>query len=841
MEGLYRAEDIGDLEVNWDVIETNIEAAFEFRQMMLRRRRWVTAFEAMNTGFREIALEVIDVFFRSLPESCFDPWPEDESDAFEVPLLDLLDDAPKLIERLFLLPYHDKTFQLDVFWRLRELCAGNLLVASGFLRSDNIRERQEKLVFPSKHKRVTGAELAELYLNGSPLKALLDFPVRFRMPEELRFEHCHIVGGTGHGKTQLMQKMIHADLLASQQDGRSVVVIDSQGDLIGKLIRLALFSPETPDSLAERLVVIDPADVEFPAALNLFDAHLGRVRQYSAADQERVLNGAIELYELFFGTFLGAELTQKQGVIFKYLARLMLAIPDATIHTLMQVMEEGERYRQYMELLDGSARHFFESEFFHPSFAATKKQVLRRLWGVLATPAFERMFTQKENKLDLFEAMNEGKIVLVSTAKDLLKRDGSALLGRFFIALIMQAALERSTIPEHQRTPAFVYIDEAQEYFDDSIETILNQARKYRVGLTLAHQTLDQLSPRLRSALLANTSMKCAGGVSAKDASALAPELRTTPEFIEGMRRRGPRSEFAVWIKHQTAEAIRLSIPLGYLERQPMLGDEELEALLAANRARYCGTRTERSDVLLAPMRGSAPAVSDMAVRPSQPHSAQPQQGEASRPAVTPPTPILATPGPSGDHVSEARREMVAFESGPPLEEQGLGKGGSKHRYLQSLVKNLAEEQGFKATLEAPLAGGGQIDILLEQNGVVVAVEISVSTGAGHERDKLRRCMDAGYPHIAIVLAKSKTAQIRQQALLLEDLPEEERGRVSILSPEEIPDYIASLASPVQATETIVKGYRVRVAHKPGTPAETAMRRDQVARVIAKSLSQQKN
>ena len=92
----------------------------------------------------------------------------------------------------------------------------------------------------------------------------------------------------------------------------------------------------------------------------------------------------------------------------------MLAIPGATIHTLMAIMEDGRRFKPQMELLDGSARYFFETEFFDPSFAATKKQILKRLWGVLSTPAFERMFAQKDNKLDLFEAMNEGKISSVA-------------------------------------------------------------------------------------------------------------------------------------------------------------------------------------------------------------------------------------------------------------------------------------------------------------------------------------------------------------------------------------------------------------------------------------------
>lgn len=301
----------------------------------------------------------------------------------------------------------------------------NILVASGFPPNDDPAERADHVKGPREQRGKTSRELAEMYLGGTPFAALLELPVPFHIPDEARFEHCHIVGGTGHGKTQLMQRMIYADLARATHERRSVVVIDSQGDLINKLVRLELFDPDARGGLASRLVLVDPSDVEFPAALNLFDAHLDRIRAYRPIDRERVLNGVIELYEGFFGAMLGAELTQKQGVIFRYLARLLLTIPGATIHTLLQLMEDGKPFKGYMEGLDGSARYFFQTEFFHPSFAATKKQILRRLWGVLSTPAFERMFAQKANKLDLFEALNEGKIILVSTAKDLLKAEGS--------------------------------------------------------------------------------------------------------------------------------------------------------------------------------------------------------------------------------------------------------------------------------------------------------------------------------------------------------------------------------------------------------------------------------
>lgn len=829
---LYLAEAVGPLEAKWDVIDTSIEAAVEFRDMLPRRRRWAADFQVMHEAWKRIVLDATADFFSALPESCFGYRSSDDGDTFEVPLIDLLDDPAGVVDRLFILPYDDDSFRLDLFKQLRELCATNLLVASGFRGDANIREVEHRLIRAPKQKDKTGAELAELYLRGSPFQPMLDVPVPFRIPDELRFEHCHIVGGTGHGKTQLMQKMIHADLVASREDGRSVIVIDSQGDLINKLVRLDLFSPDAKESLADRLVLIDPADAEFPAALNLFDAHLDRVREYSGADRERVLNGVIELYELFFGSFLGAELTQKQGVIFKYLARLMLAIPDATIHTLMRIMEDGKPYKEYIAQLDGSAQYFFETEFFHPSFAATKKQVLRRLWGVLSTPAFERMFTQPKNKLDLFEAMNEGKIILVSTAKDLLKREGSQLLGRFFIAMIAQAALERSTLPERRRNAAFVYVDEAQEYFDDSIETILNQARKYHVGLTLAHQTLDQLSPRLRSAMLANTSMKCAGGVSAKDARSLADELRTTPQFIEGMKRRGPRSEFAVWVKHLTGQAIRLSVPLGFLERQATLDTEDYELLVAANRTRYCGTLAEVSRRAPEPAPASTEQVPVAAADPAP----------SLRPGAEPPKAAPETLRPSPDIEHEERHIRPApyvFDAASVEELPVAGKGGRQHRYLQQLVKQLAEDQGLKATLEAPLPdGSGQVDVLLERDGVVAAVEISVSTPVEWEKANLVKCLAADYPRIAVVLAKSKKVSTKYRTALLDSVPLDARERVQYLNPEEIPAFVASLA-PATVSESMVKGYRVRVTQTVGTLEDAKARQDALARVIARSIVSQ--
>lgn len=808
---LIGAEDIGTITPLWRIIDTDAGAAVEFREMLARRRRWALDYTTCMTVFRRQIVGGYRSFLAAIPD---DIGEADEDSPFSVPLSALLADPAEAIEQLVLATYDNDVFRLDLFKKLRERFATNILVASGFPPDTDPREVQHKLVLPTAHKSRDPDTLAELYLGGTPFEDVLAAPIPFRILDHGRFEHCHIIGGTGHGKTQLLQRMIYSDLEAARRDGRSVVVIDSQGDLIGKLTRLALFDLEAADSLADRLVLIDPSDVEFPASLNLFAAPTRRLTEYRPVDQERVLNGIIELYETFFGTLLGAELTQKQGVIFRYLARLMLAIPDATIFTLMQLMQDGKPFRPYMQQLDGSARYFFEHEFFDPSFSATKKQILKRLWGVLSTPAFERMFAQKENKLDLFTAMNDGKIILVSTAKDLLKDEGSALFGRFFIAMIAQAALERSTIPEDERTPTFVYVDEAQEYFDDKIETILAQGRKYKVGFHAAHQTLDQLSPRLRSAFLANTSLKCAGGVSARDARALADELHTDSAFLESMRRKREHTEFAVWQKNLTDRALRLSVPLGFVERQPTLDEEAYDTLIELNRARYCGTR---ADILDFPM----------------PERADP---EARRPAPpAPPQPPATPPDMVGTAPERLRRPPP-----PPVRESAdtpsSGKGGPKHRYLQSLVKELGEAQGFKAVIEAPIPGG-QIDVLLTQGATSVAVEISITTPVEAEVRNLHKCLAETDGHVAVVLAKSKRVEARYRQRLIDALSAEQRKRVSFLTPEELPDYIAALAPAPEMRESTVRGYRVRVSHASVSPDEAKLRRDTLAKVIARTLA----
>jgi hypothetical protein len=200
-----------------------------------------------------------------------------------------------------------------------------------------------------------------------------------------------------------LQQMILKDLNKLVEGQGSIIVIDSQGDLLRNIVSLAAMT-----RLSERLVLIDPTDIDNPPALNLFDFGLERLTRYSRLEREKLLNGAIALYEYLFGALLGAELTQKQGVIFRYLARLLMTVPGATIRTLMGFMEDPQTTRPYLSRLDPTSQHFFQTQFFSKAFDNTRQQILTRLWGVLSNAVLERMFSNDRNKLDLFDAMNRG-------------------------------------------------------------------------------------------------------------------------------------------------------------------------------------------------------------------------------------------------------------------------------------------------------------------------------------------------------------------------------------------------------------------------------------------------
>lgn len=462
-----------------------------------------------------------------------------------------LRDIPQAVNDAIMPFYQDNDYNL--FAPLREV----------FDRNFN----RARSVYPDEY---TKPDVVHAYLQNTPLERLFALKVPFGVPEHLRFEHAFMVAGTGHGKTQTIQHHIAHDLADLGQ--KSVIVIDSQRELIENILRL--------DIPKEQIVLIDPEDIEYPVAINLFSGGGDRLAGYSTLEREQLRNSIVELYEFVLASIMDTSLTGQQSVIFRYVTRLMLEIPGATLHTFLDILEGGD-YRQYIEKLEGVARSFFDNQFNDPGFKRMREAVIRRLYLILENRIFDRMFSNPESKFDLFAEMNAGKLILINTSKATLKETGTQAFGRFFIAMIAQAAAERALIPRDERIPCIVYLDEAQEYLDKNVSVILSQARKQNIGLFMATQDLEHIPRPVLSSIQANTSIRMAGGTSASDARAMASEMNVTVDAIKDL----PKLTFATYVKGLVSRAIPVTFPVGTMEAMPKRRD--MDELIAYQREHY--------------------------------------------------------------------------------------------------------------------------------------------------------------------------------------------------------------------------------------------------------------
>ena len=193
------------------------------------------------------------------------------------------------------------------------------------------------------------------------------------------------------GKTQLLQTLIDLDIELASESPIGFAIIDSQGDLIRLVSQQQAFNPDG-GALANHIIIIDPADIEYPPALNMFDLNLYEANTLGPADREAIRNAALDTYRYMFSGLFGSTLTGRQNMLFTYIATVLMEIPGATIFTLRDFIEDPTPFTPYIEKLSGTARTFFERQFSNKTYDEVRQQLLTRIYTVLANPVFDRMF-----------------------------------------------------------------------------------------------------------------------------------------------------------------------------------------------------------------------------------------------------------------------------------------------------------------------------------------------------------------------------------------------------------------------------------------------------------------
>lgn len=619
-----------------------------------------------------------------------------------------------------------------------------------------------------------------------------DRTVEVTLSPSQRIRHTYVIGASGTGKSTLLQNMIVQDIM----NGEGVGVLDPHGDLVDEILA------HVPEHRLDDVVLLDPADKEYAVGLNLLSAHSDLEKQLLASDLVAVFRR--------LSTSWGDQMTSVLG---NAVLAFLESAHGGTIADLRRFLVEKSFRRGFLETVtDPEVVYYWKREF--PLLTGKPQApLLTRLDTFLRPKLVRHMVCQKENRLDFAAIMNERKIFLAKLAQGAIGEENAYLLGAFLVSKLHQIAQSRQEVEEKARSDFYLYIDEFQNFLTPSMAAILSGARKYHLGLILAHQDLSQLGKRetgVFGAAISNPATRICFRVGDIDARRLedgfayfgASDLQSLGVGEAICRIEQAQHDFNL-------RTHRLEPP------PPGEAREKRERVIALCREKYARRRHEVESTIQRP----APKV-----------EIEPEDVPVAPVAEAPPP-----PEPVREQALPKKREPVAPPARPIP-----GRGGQEHKRLQKLVKLLGESRGYLATIEKKvLDGRGSVDVALEKDGISIACEISVTTSPEHEVANVQKCLDAGFGHVVVVFAKRQKRNETRKAVK-DALSEKEQEQVFLLTQDEVLGFLDAREAESAGTETTIRGRRVKVSYRAPSEDEAKAREHGVSDAIRKASRRRK-
>jgi hypothetical protein len=616
---------------------------------------------------------------------------------------------------------------------------------------------------------------------------------------EQRVRHLHLIGASGSGKTTLLFNLIRQDA----ESGAGFSLLDPHGDLVDKVLGII------PQERMNDVVLLDPSDEEFVIPFNFLSAHSDFEKTLLASDLVAIFRAQSSSWgdqmNMVFGNAIRAFLESPRGGTLADVRRFLL--------------DPGWRDEFLTSVIDPELVFYWRKGF--PQLGGNKSigPILTRLETFLSPKAIRYMVSQRENRLDFADMMDRGKIFLARLPQGQMGRENAHLLGSLIVAKLQQMAMSRQRMDAANRRPFFVYADEFQNFICPSMAEILSGARKYRLGLILAHQDLRQLERDrdVAAAVLANAFTRVVFRVGDSDARALAEGFsHFSPADLQSLK-----IGQAICRIERADNDFNLAVPLLEEPDAEVMANTRL-IHTRASRQSYGRPRAEVEAELSSasleptPKRGKEPPPSD-AGTPSKEHPFVPGQ-------VTPTTPPPVSETDSIEH------------SEPPARQ--TGKGGPLHITLQKLIKAAAEAKGFRAVMESPTGTGKEsVDVALFREDLRIACEISVSTTIEHELDNARKCLRDDFQTVALILADERRAAQLSKAIP-EAFSSAEQARLRCFTAEEFISYVTSLpeAPPAKPGEKTIRGWKVKRTHVKLTDEERAAKAKAAFDLLAQDM-----
>ncbi|MCG3165574.1 MAG: hypothetical protein POELPBGB_01342 [Bacteroidia bacterium] len=622
-----------------------------------------------------------------------------------------------------------------------------------------------------------------------------------------RLRHTHIVGATGTGKSNYLLHSIVQDMEA----GNGLCVLDPHGDLIEKTI------DHIPEHRIKDVVLLDPSDTDFPIGLNLL---------FAKTEPEKIILSS-DIVSLFkrFATSWGDQMT---SVLSNAVITFLEHEQGGTFLDLRHFLTDtGFRNQVLEKVQDPNNIYYWKKEF--PLLRTTSiAPILTRLDTFLRPKIVRNMMAQKSG-IDFHNVINSRKIFLVKLSQGLIGEDNSYLLGSIIVAKLHQAALHRQNIQEKDRLPFYLYIDEFQHFITPSMSAILSGARKYGLGLVLAHQDLEQVravDKELANSILSNPATRICFRSGEDDAKQLASGFSSFDETdVQNLE-----TGHAIVKIERKDNDFNISVPF-MEEKDEMKGKIIRNKIVLLSRSLYGKSREEVEELLTRSLQ-----FSEKKEERKVEHKAE-KKKEPEREKQAEPPPETKEPPQSQNQEKEAPKaehkeaEPSVDEKGKAFTEKEIERQQIReHRYLQEFIKRMAEGYGFKAVIEEPTPDGqGRVDVGLSKEKMKIACEIAITNTKEYEVENIRKCFKAGYSKV-FVCSNNASHLVRIKVLCEKQFSSKEMQNIACCGAQELFTYLSTTRQ--KAEEKIVKGYRVKTNMGSGNAGS----QKDVADTILKSI-----
>ncbi|PIR52646.1 hypothetical protein COU76_05260 [Candidatus Peregrinibacteria bacterium CG10_big_fil_rev_8_21_14_0_10_49_10] len=401
------------------------------------------------------------------------------------------------------------------------------------------------------------------------------------MKTEDRFRHFYIIGQTGTGKSSIIQLMARQDF----QTGKGCCIVDPHGSLIEDLL------PYIPRERADDVIYFNPADTERPMGLNLLEAETPEERDLVALD---AMNMMVKMFgEEIFGPRI-------QDYFRNGCLTLMEDEDEGGAITDLVKLFTDEEWQKYKvsKVKNPIVRSFWEKQMAQTGQREKQEMIpyFAAKFGQFYTNTLIRNIVgQTKSAFDISECMNNSKILLMNLSKGLVGDINAQLLGMIVVSKIQVAAMRRQRQTSQERRDFFLYIDEFQNFVTPSIESILSEARKYRLGLILAHQYLDQLEKEsklsgnvsLKGAVFGNVGTMMFYKIGPQDAEVCAKEM--APVFTEQdlVNIDAFKGAMKLSVDGQPTRPFSIEVPRPWLDKTYPRDDQASEAFKQLSRLTY--------------------------------------------------------------------------------------------------------------------------------------------------------------------------------------------------------------------------------------------------------------